>query len=329
MNSTLRSTLFLLIIVGGWSMPPDFINCFQRFKPTEPTAMEDLLDIVQAIVLGVVQGLTEFIPISSSAHLVIIPWLFGWVNQALESLPFDVALHLGTLLALLVYFWTDWVRLIRAGVRSVIERSIGADEDRRLAWYLVIGSIPGGLVGLLFERKIEALFHPAEGSIANSSMMAMAIIIALLGTLLFLAERFARHERPLNQVTLKDVILIGLAQALAIFPGVSRSGSTITCGLALGLKRETAARFSFLLSAPIVAGAGMKSLWNIYNGLHTGAISSSELTLFPIGFLVAAVSGFLCIKFLLRFLQNHSTNAFVYYRWLLAVLVFAVVLTRP
>jgi undecaprenyl-diphosphatase len=290
--------------------------------------MEDILEILQAIVLGVVQGLTEFIPISSSAHLLILPWLFGWKNPALESLTFDVALHLGTLLALLVFFSSDWIRLIRAGIKSIVERKIGSDQDRRLAWSLVIGSIPGGIVGLLLEHRIETLFHPAEGPIANSSMVLMAVIIALMGALLFLAERFARHERPLNQITAKDVILIGLSQALAIFPGVSRSGSTITCGLALGLKRETAARFSFLLSAPIVAGAGMKSLWNIYKGLNTGAITTSELTLFPIGFLAAAVSGFLCIKFLLRFLQNHSTNPFVYYRWLLALIVLSIVFVR-
>jgi undecaprenyl-diphosphatase len=228
----------------------------------------------------------------------------------------------------MIYFSEDWTRLIGAGVRSVVERRIGADVDRRLAWYLVIGSVPGGIAGLLFESKIETIFHPAEGSIRSSSMVAMAIIIAGMGALLFLAERLARHDRALNQVTFKDAVLIGLAQALAIFPGVSRSGSTITGALALGLKRETAARFSFLLSAPIVAGAGMKSLWNLYKGLNTGAITISELTLFPIGFLAAAVSGYLCIKYLLRFLQDHSTNPFVYYRWLLALVVIAATFYR-
>jgi undecaprenyl-diphosphatase len=197
-----------------------------------------------------------------------------------------------------------------------------------MAWFLVIGSIPGGIVGLLFEQRIEALFHPAVGHIANSSMVVMAMIIAILGALLFLAERLARHERPLNQIGLKDVILIGMAQALAIFPGVSRSGSTLTCGLALGLRRESAAKFSFLLSAPIVAGAGIKSVWNLYKGVNTGTITSAELTLFPIGFLVAGLSGFLCIKYLLRFLQNHSTNPFVYYRWILALVIIAVTFFR-
>ncbi len=286
------------------------------------------MNILQAVILGIVQGLTEFIPISSSAHLVIIPWLFNWNDPALESLTFDVALHLGTLLALLAYFWIDWVRLVKTGIASIIERKIGEDIDRKLAWYLVIGTIPGGIVGLLFEHKIEHLFHPAEGEIVASSMIWMAAIIALLGALLFLAERLAKHDRRMNGLTLRDSILIGLAQALAIFPGVSRSGSTITAGLAVGLERETAARFSFLLSAPIVAGAGLKSLWDIYKGIHSGAIAGSDMALFPIGFVAAAISGYFCIKFLLRFLQKNSTNVFVYYRWALAVFVIAVALSR-
>ncbi len=287
------------------------------------------MNIVQAIILGIVQGLTEFIPISSSAHLVIIPWLFNWNDPALESLTFDVALHLGTLVALLVFFWSDWVRLVKAGIASIVERSIGENIDRKLAWYLVIGTIPGGVVGLLFEHKIEELFHPSKGAIVSSSMVWMAVIIALLGALLFLAERLAKHERRMNGLTFKDSILIGLSQALAIFPGVSRSGATITAGLAVGLERETAARFSFLLSAPIIAGAGLKSLWDIYKGIHSGAIAGSELIMFPVGFVAAAISGYFCIKYLLRFLQDNPTNVFVYYRWALAIFVVAVAILRP
>jgi undecaprenyl-diphosphatase len=286
------------------------------------------VNYLQAVVLGVVQGLTEFIPISSSAHLVIIPWVFNWNDPALESLTFDVALHLGTLVALLAFFWSDWVRLVKAGVASIVERRIGDNVDRKLAWFLVIGTIPGGIIGLLFEHKIEELFHPSDGPILSGSMVWMGIIVAILGALLFLAERYARHVRKMDGLTLRDAILIGCSQALAIFPGVSRSGSTITAGLAVGLERETAARFSFLLSAPIIAGAGLKSLWNIYKGIHSGAIAGSELALFPIGFLAAAVSGYFCIKYLLRFLQNNSTNVFVYYRWILAVGIIAVALAR-
>jgi undecaprenyl-diphosphatase len=284
--------------------------------------------ILQAIILGIVQGLTEFIPISSSAHLVIVPWLFRWTDPALESLTFDIALHLGTLLALLVFFATDWVRLIRAGIASIVERKIGGDRDRQLAWLLVIGCIPGGIAGVLLESKITEWFHAPHTPIQPTAMVAMGIIIALLGALLFLAERFARHERKMDKLTLKDAIAIGLAQAFAVFPGVSRSGSTITAGLAMGLERETAARFSFLLSAPIIAGAGLKSLWEIYKGVQVGAIASADLILFPAGFIAAAISGYLCIKFLLRFLQKNPTDIFVYYRWALAALVVIVALAR-
>jgi len=281
--------------------------------------------LVQAVILGIVQGLTEFVPISSSAHLIIIPWLFGWDDP---GLAFDVALHLGTLVALLWFFAADWARLVRAGIASIVERRIGDDSDRRLAWLLVIGSIPGGIAGALGESKIEELFHQPGVAHTPQAMTAMAIVIALLGAALFLAERVARHIRGLAQVSLKDAIMIGLAQALAIFPGVSRSGSTITAGLGLGLRREAAARFSFLLAAPIVAGAGLKSLLDVYSELKIGAMAQSELFLFAIGFVAAAISGYLCIKFLLLFLQKNSTDVFVYYRWLLAVLLIILAFVR-
>jgi len=159
-------------------------------------------------------------------------------------------------------------------------------------------------------------------------MLIMAAIIAVLGALLFLADRLARHLQSLDSINLKETLLIGLAQALAIFPGVSRSGSTISAGLALGLKRDSAAKFSFLLSAPIIAGAGLKSLWDVYKGMKAGAIPHSDLLLFPIGFAMAAIVGYLCIRFLMNYLQKHSTDVFVYYRWALAVLVAAVALFR-
>jgi undecaprenyl-diphosphatase len=284
--------------------------------------------VFQAIVLGIVQGLGEFIPISSSAHLIIVPWLFGWDDPVLDSLSFDVALHLGTLVALLLFFASEWIMLIRAGFQSIIERRIGGDPNRRLAWLILIGTIPGGIAGILGESKIEELFHRPNAPIQPAAMIAVGIILALLGGLLFIAERIARHIRGMDQLTLKDAILIGLAQAFAIFPGVSRSGSTITAGLALGSKRDSAARFSFLLSAPIIAGAGSKSLFDIYESFQSGALSQSDLILFLIGFVAAGISGFFCIKFLLAYLQRHSTDVFVYYRWALAILIIVVALAR-
>jgi undecaprenyl-diphosphatase len=286
------------------------------------------VNILQSVILGIIQGLTEFIPISSSAHLIVLPWLFGWGERMLNGLTFDVALHLGTLIAVLSYFAKDWVRICKAGLASIAERRIGGDPDRRMAWFLIIGTIPGGVVGLLAESTIEALFHRPGAPIEASSMVALAVILALLGAFLLLAERLARHVRTMGQLSLKDVVIIGLAQALAIFPGVSRSGATITAGLALGLKREAAARFSFLLSAPIIGGAGAKSLWDIVREIQAKGLEGFDAASFVFGFLAAAVSGYFCIKYLLRFLAKHPTTVFVFYRWALAALIVAVVLVR-
>lgn len=287
-----------------------------------------LTTIIEAIILGIVQGAAEFIPVSSSAHLIIVPWLFGWTDPALTSLPFDVALHLGTLIAVLVFFATDWLRMIKAWFASLAERRIGSDPDRRMAWLVIIGTIPGAIAGVLLESKINDLFHKPGTPIDPRAMIVMAVIMAGLGLLLWAADRLARHIEGLGQITLKQTILIGLAQALAIFPGVSRSGSTITTGLALGLKRETAAKFSFLLSAPIIAGAGLKSLYEIFKGLNSGAIASADMLLFPIGILAAAITGWLCIRFLLNYVQNHSYNVFAIYRLAMAALIIVVALTR-
>jgi len=282
--------------------------------------------VFQSIILGIVQGLAEFIPISSSAHLVIIPWLFGWNNPALTSLTFDVALHLGTLLAVLVFFASDWARLAGAWFKSVFQFKIGDDPDRRMAWYLVLACVPGGISGVLLESKINQAFH--SDLIPKGSMLFMAGAIVLLALLLWLADKLATHKRAFGQIKARDALYIGLAQAFAVIPGVSRSGSTITAGLALGLEREAAARFSFLLSAPIIAGAGLKSLYDLLKQVKAGAIAGTELAIFPIGFIAAAISGFLCIKYLLAYLKKHSTAAFVWYRFALAALVLIVALAR-
>jgi len=281
---------------------------------------------IQSIILGIVQGLAEFIPISSSAHLVIVPWLFGWTNPALTSLTFDVALHLGTLLAVLVFFAADWGRLISAWFKSVAQFKIGDDPDRKMAWYIVLACIPGGISGVLLESKIGEAFHSTP--IPMGSMIFMAAAIALLAILLWFADTRAAHRKTFGQIRARDALYIGLAQAFAVIPGVSRSGSTITAGLALGLEREAAARFSFLLSAPIIAGAGAKSLYELVKQVRTGAIAGAELAIFPIGFIAAAISGFICIKFLLNYLKKHSTVVFVWYRFALAALVLAVALIR-
>jgi undecaprenyl-diphosphatase len=279
------------------------------------------MQIVQSLVLGIVQGLTEFIPVSSSAHLVVVPWLLGWDDPVFRSLGFDVALHMGTLVALLAFFWKDFLRLIGAWLKSLGERKIGDDPDRRMAWYILAACLPGALAGILFEGKIQELFHPEGSPILAPSMLAMAAIVALFGLLLFIAEKAARHERPLGSLGWKDALLVGLSQALAIFPGVSRSGATITAGIALGLEREAAARFSFLLSAPIVAGAGAKSLYDLTRAHAALEAVSAGAPVVAAGLIASSVTGFLCIKLLLGFLQKRTTKAFVYYRWAFAAVI--------
>jgi len=224
------------------------------------------------------------------------------------------------------FFASDWVRLIAAWFRSILHLRIGEDPDSRMAWYLLLGCIPGGIAGVLFEEVVTKSFHVEP--IPRLSMILMTVAIAVLGGLLLIADRFGRKARQFDGIRAGDAALIGLAQALAIFPGVSRSGATITAGLALGLERAAAARFSFLLSAPIIAGAGLKSLYDLLSTLGTQGITSTEVVIFPIGFVIAAASGFFCIKFLLAFLQQHSTRAFVFYRWALSALVLVVALVR-
>ncbi len=287
-----------------------------------------MISILEAIFLGILQGLTEFIPISSSAHLIVVPWFFGWNDLAVNSLAFDVSLHLGTLIAVIWFFSADWVRLIRAGIASLRQRQIGTDPDRRLAWLLVIGCLPGALVGALAESAVEQAFHQPDQPHQVTAMLGIALMLALAGAALLLADRLATHRRAMTHLTLRDAVIIGCAQALAIFPGVSRSGATITAGLALGLARPAAARFSFLLSAPIIAGAGLKSLWDVVQELRAGQMAAGDLIFFAVGFIAAAISGYLCIKYLLRYLQQHSVAVFTYYRWALAVLIAVVALVR-
>lgn len=278
------------------------------------------MDLFHALVLGIVQGLTEFLPISSSAHLLIVPWLFGWKEASLTSIQFDVALHMGTLVAVLVYFASDWRRLIAGFIRSVVERKIGDDPDRKLAWLVIVGSIPAAIVGALGESKIDEIFHRPEN--LRMAMLVIAIVMLVMAGLLFLAERIGKHVLDLRHIELPTAVTVGVAQALALIPGVSRSGSTITAGLFLGLKRETAARFSFLLATPVVLGAGLKKLYDVF---REGGIPADQQLGFVVGFLAAAISGFLCIAFLLRFLQRNSTLPFIVYRLALGVLLLVLV----
>jgi undecaprenyl-diphosphatase len=264
-------------------------------------------------VLGITQGVTEFAPISSSGHLILVPWLFGWsiLNRPELNKTFDVALHIGTLVGALAYFRNDVVRYLAAWVRSIRDRSIrGSDE--RLAWALVIGTIPGALFGAVFEEFItQHLGQP----------WLIAVMLAVFGVILYTVDRVAARRRSIEDVTVRDGLILGVAQALALQPGVSRSGVTITAARAVGLDRPSAARFSFLLSLPIIAGAGVfKGADLIRTGLPAGMAAP-----FVWGMIASAVSGFLVIWFLLAYLRRRDFGLFLWYRLAAAAVVFAVI----
>ncbi|MGH8732144.1 MAG: undecaprenyl-diphosphate phosphatase [Burkholderiales bacterium] len=275
--------------------------------------------VLQAALIGLLQGLTEFIPISSSAHLELAPWILGWEADGLiGSLAFDVFLHLGTLVALLAYFARDWIRYMGAWVGSVRERRIGADPDRRIAWLLVLATIPAAVIGFALEDVIEAAFHRDN----DAARLAIAgfLVVGAIG--LWLADRLGRRRRELSDLTTPSALTIGISQALALLPGISRSGATITAGLALGLSREAAARFSVLLATPITLGAGLYGSRKLLTEAHSG----TEWLAIAVGFGVAAASGMLAIGFLLSWLRRRSVTIFSLYRIAFAALVVVLVL---
>jgi undecaprenyl-diphosphatase len=280
----------------------------------------------QAFILGIVQGLTEFLPVSSSAHLVVVPWLLGWPAP---GLAFDAALHLGTLTAVLVYFWRDLLGMalafpgaLRHPISTLASRE-PAEVMPRLALLLVIGTVPGVVIGLLGQEAIEERYYPA-GVTPDQVIVAIAVALIALALLLLLAERMARHVRGLADLTATDAVIVGVAQAAALIPGISRSGATITAGLFRGLARADAARFSFLLGTPIIAAAGVKGLLEIV----TSGLDAGQLAVFAIGLATSAVAGFAAIWGLIRYLQRASTLVFVVYRVVLGVTLLGLVFTR-
>ena len=274
--------------------------------------------VLQAAFVGLLQGLTEFIPISSSAHLEIVPWMAGWESGGLVgSLAFDVFLHLGTLVALLVYFWRDWLRYIAAWVASARERRIGGDPDRRIAWLLILGTIPAAAIGFAFEDVIESTFHGDS----DAARLAIAGFLVIGAALLYLADRLGRRTRELDDVRAGTALSVGFSQALALLPGISRSGATLTAGLALGLTRETAARFSFLLATPITLGAGLYGSRRLFDE----SLTTTEWVAVAVGFAAAAIAGLLAIGFLLSWLRRRSVAIFCVYRVLFATLIVVLV----
>jgi len=260
----------------------------------------------QALLLGILQGLTEFLPISSSAHLILFPWFFNWDNPLIDSLTFDVALHAGTLLAILWYFWKDWVALGGGFLKILSLRRIETFQER-LIIYILLSTIPAAIAGFLLEKTIESSFR-------NPGLIVLPLIA--VSFLMIYAEKRSRRLHPLDKLTLPDSLIIGLAQALALLPGVSRSGITITAGLFRGYQREAATRFSFLLSTPAIAGATLLQSRHLFTpGLAT------DWPIFAIGFASSTIVGYLSIAFLMRYLREHTLNVFAGYRMVLAAIV--------
>ncbi len=266
------------------------------------------LSVFQAFVLGALQGLAEFLPVSSSAHLALAPWAFGWPEP---GLAFDVALHVGSLAALLWYFRTEWIALVRAALSIAATRRIETVEQKRVV-LLVIATIPGGIAGLLLEKKAETAFRAPE-------LTAIALIV--MGAVLWIVDARASRARKIDEYTNFDAVLVGCAQAIALIPGVSRSGATITAGRALGFDRESAATFSFLMSMPIIAAAAVLKV--------PKALAQGGVTLpLAVAVITAAVSSAVAINILLRFVKNRGLGVFALYRFALGAAVLALVAYR-
>jgi undecaprenyl-diphosphatase len=265
------------------------------------------MPLYQVVVLALVQGVTEFLPISSTAHLALFPWLFGWKDP---GLTFDVALHAGTLVAVIVYFWRSWLNMTRAGLGIGKSGNPHSAENRRLFWFLVLATVPAGFAGWVFEDA-------AENQLRQPELIATAMIV--VGLLIWAGDKAKAAKATLGQINLVDSVLVGIAQALAIIPGVSRSGATMTAALFRGLNRETSARFSFLLSTPIIAGAVLKKGVEIVK--H--GLPPDMLMPFLVGTVVAAASGYLVIAWLIRYLERRTFKIFIVYRLAFGVLVLA------
>ncbi|MGC9971573.1 MAG: undecaprenyl-diphosphate phosphatase [Bryobacteraceae bacterium] len=273
------------------------------------------MPLYQVIVLAIVQSLTEFLPISSTAHLRELPLWFGWDHPFLNSLAFDIALHLGTLLALLAYFYRDWIQLAAQAFGLKYQPDPALAQNRKLLWLLAIATIPVAALGYVFKDQ-------AEGPAWRNSLVIGTMVI-VFGFVLYVAELLGQAKRDIGQVSFVDSIVIGAAQALAIVPGVSRSGITISAGLMRNLDRQTAARFSFLLSAPALAGAALKAFLDLRK--PSGLSPDMQFPVIPVlvGVLVSAVTGWFVIAFFLRFLRTHTLRFFVYYRIVFGIIVIA------
>lgn len=271
------------------------------------------MPIHQAILLAIVQGFTEFLPISSSAHLFLVPWLLGWPDQGLD---FDIALHIGTLIAVLIFFAKDWLQIVAQGFG--LETRGGDPELKqipKLLWYLAAASIPAGVAGVIFKDSIENNLR---------SPFVMGTMLIFIGVLMYVAQRAGTGDKHIGEMTLADSLLVGASQTLALVPGTSRSGITMSTGLFRGLTPGAAARFSFLLSTPIVAASGLKAIYD----LKKHGLGPDMLPAFLIGIAVSAITGLFVIAFFLRFLKKRGLEPFILYRIIFGILVIALAIVR-
>jgi len=271
------------------------------------------MPLLQVIVLGVVQGITEFLPISSTAHLYLTSWLLGWHTEALD---FDIALHIGTLLAVLLYFLRDWLQILAQGLGMRYGRDEELKHNRMMLWLLAIATIPVGVFGYVFNKQAETTWR---------NPYVMGVMLVAVGVLMWLAERAGRMRRDLSSLNLPDSVVIGLAQALSIVPGTSRSGITISAGLFRDFDRQSAARFSFLLSTPAIAAAAGKALYDIDKQGGLDAIVNAP---FFVGVAVSALTGCAVIAWFLHYLRRSSLRPFVYYRIIFGIMVIALAFIR-
>jgi undecaprenyl-diphosphatase len=271
------------------------------------------MPIYQVIVLAIIQAVTEFLPISSSAHLELAPWLFGWKDP---GLTFDVALHVGTLVAILIYFFKDWVQIVGQGFGLNIGSDPELKKNRNLLWLIAAASIPIGVIGFMFNKQAESTWR-------NPYVIGSMLIV--IGILMWIADRRATGTKAMDKVDWGDGMWTGIAQALAVVPGTSRSGITITAALFRGLNRETAARFSFLLSAPAIAAAALKKFWDIHK---SGGIAPDMKVPFVLGIILSGILGAVVIGVFLKYLRRNSLMPFVYYRIVFGIIVIALAVFR-
>lgn len=273
------------------------------------------MSLLQAILLGIIQGITEFLPISSSAHLVLVPFLLGWKLPAEQAFTFDVLVQDGTLLAVIIYYWKDLMSIAVSFVRSLLRGKPFSEPDARLGWYLILATVPAGLFGLLIKKQVEAAF---------ASPAATGIFLFVTAGMLFLGETIGKRCRSLDSINWLDALIIGVFQAFSIFPGVSRSGATLTGGMQRNFDRPSAARFAFLMSIPVMVAAGLLETLDLLKSPELG----SFLPVVALGTLVAAVVGYFAIRWLISYLMRHSLKVFAYYCIALGIVTLVVTYVR-